>query len=400
MNTTNTLRMSRAMFSERHGVPGDVNYYRWIEQFLGTQVVSNRKLLEWTPRVESSNCPILAEQSRRFAKFSPWQLHSVVRNVFIGRIPSLRAGALAHDAFGHPPFVVAISDGMYSTADQCIYLWESVVRLLSEAEEDLRRGGELRDVMFKLNEKITAHGLEDRVEKIVSKLRYAFREGNIEQLLKLTAADVELPITGVPRSDLRHRSRRQYAWEQFVIAHELAHIILGHLGPTGSPTASRYAQDAIRNYRILSTWDRLTDHNQHIEAEADLFGLFDLSYATSWEMSRRDGVRTGWQDRSQLSLLVQYLDGVAIAILVFYLLSALGFPAHPSTHPHPDHRLALIAETMLTRMKAIISTTNEPNVGQQDLPGFYERVLSSAERVPRVYRTIANALDLALERSN
>jgi hypothetical protein len=330
---------------------------------------------------------MIATHMHRFIKFTPWQLHSVARNVFAGRIPSIRAGALVHDALGQPPFVIAISDGMYTAADQCVYLWESSMRLFTDAQADLQRGHSTEDVISKLRETIMVRGLEQRVERTVGQLRHLLRGEHHTSLLRVSLEDIELPIAGVPKGDLRHRPTRQYVWEQFVIAHELAHIILSHLGSTGSPTATRYAQDAIHDYRILPTWDMLTNDNQRAEAEADLFGLFELSYATSWEMSRRAGVRAGWRDRSQLALLVQHLDGVAIATLVFYLVSALGVPApHTSTHPHPDHRLALITEAALTRMKAIISTTSEPDEGHHNLPGFYERALFLTEdstRIPR-----------------
>jgi hypothetical protein len=82
MTTTNTLRKSGALFSERYGVPTDVNYYQWMERSTGVRVVRDRKLLSWAPRGEPSNCPILASNMHRFAKSAPWQLHSVARNVF------------------------------------------------------------------------------------------------------------------------------------------------------------------------------------------------------------------------------------------------------------------------------------------------------------------------------
>ena len=366
---------------------------------MGIQLVRNRKLLDWAPRGEPSNCPMLASQMKRFAKFTPWQLHSVVRKVFAGRIPSLQAGAMARDMFGQPPFTVAISDGMYSAADQCIYLWESSMRLLSEGQVDLERGLSVGDVLIKINETTSGRGLEDKVKKVVSHLRRALRDGDPTALLRLSVADVELPLVGVPEGDLRHRPRRQFLWEQFVLSHELAHIILGHLGPTGSLTASRYADDAVLDYWNLPTWSTMTDDIQRDEATADLFGLLELSYASSWEISQREGVNKAWRDRSQLALLVQHLDGAAIATLIFYLLSALGVSMqHASTHPHPDDRLALIFEAVLVRMKAIISTTSEPDEGYSSLPGFYERALSSTRSIPAIYRILTNAFELALER--
>lgn len=129
------------------------------------------------------------------------------------------------------------------------------------------------------------------------------------------------------------------------------------------------------------------------------FGLLELFYPTSWEIRRREGVNRGWRDRSQLALLVQHLEGAAIAALMFYLLSALGVHVpHPSTHPHPNRRLALITEAVLNRMNAIISTTREPNEGYRNLPGFYERMLISTERMSDLYQAIVNALELAFSR--
>lgn len=387
------------MFSARYGVPADINYYRWIEQAAGMKLAPNRKLLAWTPREEPSNCPNIASHMHKFAKLTSWQLHSVIRNVFVGRIPSLQAAAVAKDTIGQAPFTVAISDGLYTAGDQCVYLWESSVRLMGNAEADLLRGLDIRDVLLKLHENISVRGLEDRVDKVINYLRYTLCDGNPAPLVEVKAEDIELPVLGVPGGDLRHRPRRQFCWQQFVIAHELSHILLGHLGPTGSSKASQYAYGTIHNYRTLSTWDMLINDSQRTEAEADLFGFWELCYTTSWESSRRKGVSAGWRDRSQLALLVQHLEGVAIATLTFYLLSALGIPEHhSSTHPHPDYRLALITEAVLERMKTIISGTSEPDKSIEGLDGFYERTLYIAERIPRIYQTITYALELALNR--
>jgi hypothetical protein len=207
----------------------------------------------------------------------------------------------------------------------------------------------------------------------------------------------DLPVAGVSASDLDHRSRLQYASEQFLVAHELAHIILGHLGSTGSPRAWQYACEAIRDYRTLQTWDMLTNDSQRDEADADMFGFFELSYATSWEISKRRGMRPGWRDRSKLALLVQHLEGVAVASLVFYFLSALGLPTgHSSTHPHPDERIALVTEAVLNRMARIIETTAEPNESSQYGYGFYDRTMFFVQQIPNIYQAITHALELIL----
>lgn len=399
MQATNTLRKSRAMFSECYGVPADVNYYQWVERSTGMRVRTDRKLVIWTPHGEPSNCPKIASHMHRFAKFTSWQLHSVVRNVFAGRIPLAQARARAHGTFGQPPFAIAISDGMYTAADQCVYLWETSVRLLLDGVMDLDRGLDARDAELKIDQAIKSCGIEDRVRKVVDHLRHILRDGDLTPLIHLSVEDIRLPVLGVPDRHLRHRPQRQFLWEQFVIAHELAHIILGHLGPTGSPAASRYAHYAIHDYRALSTWDMLVDDRQRAEAEADLFGLFEFCYPTSWEISLRKGVNTGRRDRSQLALLVQHLEGVAIATLVFYLLSALGLPeCHTSTHPHPDHRFALITEAVVSRMKNIISTTSEPNEGVENYPpGYYERTMFLATVwIPTIYQATTGSLELIL----
>jgi hypothetical protein len=401
MTTTNTLRKSGVLFSERYGVPAHVNYYQWMERSTGVRVVTDRKLLSWVPREEPSNCPILASNMRRFAKSAPWQLHSVARNVFAGRIPAAQAGAMALSTFGQPPFVIVVSDGLYTAADQCVHLWETSTRLLVDGVMDLDRGFDARDAELRLDQAIKACGIEDRAKKVVDHLRHTLRDGDLTPLMHLNVEDIKLPVLGVPDGQLRHRPQRQFLWHQFVIAHELVHIILGHLGPTGSPAASKYTQDVIHGYRTLSTWDNLTDDSQRAEAAADLFGFFEFCYATSWEIKQRKGVKMGWRDRSELALLVQHLEGAAIATLVFYLLSALGVPeCHTSTHPHPDHRFALITEAVLSRMKTIISTTNEPNEGFQHYPsGFYERVMFLATvLIPVIYQATTGLLETILHR--
>jgi len=398
MTTANTLRRSRAMFSERYGVPADVNYYLWVERSTGIQA-PNPRLVAWTPRGEPSNCSNLAIHMHKFAKLTPWQVHSVARNVFAGRIPVRQAGAVAHNMFGQPPFAIAISDGLYAGADQCAYIWETMVRVMLDLLTDFQRGLDEEDIKLRLIEAMSACRIDVTVKKAVDHLRHTLRDGDPGPVLRLGVEAFELPILGVPSRHLRYRPQRWFLFEQFVIAHELAHIILGHLGPTGSPASSSYAQATVRDYRTLPTWDMLASDSQRAEAEADLFGFFELCHATNWEASRRRGVDAGWRDRSQLALLAQELEGAAIANLVFYLLSALGVPeCQSSTHPHPDRRFALITEAALTRMENIISTTSEPNDGVEPYPsGFYERVMYIAtEWIPYAYRTITGALEMAL----
>jgi hypothetical protein len=396
MANVNTLRKSRATFSERHHVPSDVNYYAWLERSLGMQVVQNRSLVAWVAREQPSNCPNLASHMHKLSKFTPWQVHSVVRNVFAGRVPVIQASALAHDSIGSPPFAIAISDGMRVSIEQCTYLWESLTRIVEKSLADVQRGLSKEEFEIKWSQAIGIRGLDERTDRVAKYLLRAVRSGDPTLLMQLGARALDLPVAGVPASDLDHRSRLQYASEQFVIAHELAHIILGHLGPTGSPKASQYAREAIRDYKTLRNWNMLTNDSQRTEADADLFGFFELSYATSWEISKRSGMRPGWRDRSKLALLVQHMEGVAVAGLVFYLLSALGLSTrHSSTHPHPDDRIALVTEAVLNRIAGIIAATAEPNEGPYG-HGYYERLLFFVQQMPDIYRAITQALERSL----
>jgi hypothetical protein len=398
MANVNTLRKSRAMFSERHGVPSDVNYYAWLERSLGVQVVRDRARVAWVAREQPSNCPNLASHMHKFSKFAPWQVHSVVRNVFVGRVPAIQASALAHNSVGRPPFAIAISDGMYISVEQCAYLWESSTRIMERFLADAQRGLSREELEFKISQAIDARGLEERTDRMVKYLLRAVRRGEPTFLMQLGAGTFDLPVAGVPVRDLDHRSRLQYASEQFIVAHELAHVILGHLGSTGAPRASRYASEAISDYRTLQAWDTLINDSQRAEADADMFGFFELSYSTSWEISKRRGVRPGWHDRSKLALLAQHAEGFAVASLVFYLLSALGLPAgHSSTHPRPDDRIALVVEAVLNRMARIIVATGEPNEGPDAYGhGYYERTLLFVQLMPNIYRSITQALELSL----
>ena len=398
MANINTLRKSRAMFSERHGVPSDVNYYAWLERSLGMQVVRDRERVAWVAREQPSNCPNLAGHMHKFSKFAPWQVHSVVRNVFVGRVPAIEASALAHNSVGSPPFAIAISDGMYLSVEQCAYLWESSTRIMERFLADAQRGLSKEELEFKISEAIDARGLEERIDRMVKYMLRAVRRGELTFLMQLGAGEFDLPVAGVSPSDLDHRYRLQYASEQFIVAHELAHVILGDLGSTGSPRASQYASEAISDYRTLQTWGALINDSQRTEADADMFGFFELSYATSWEISKRRGVRTGWHDRSKLALLAQHAEGFAVASIVFYLLSALGLPTrHSSTHPRPDDRIALVIEAVLNRMAGIIAATEEPNEGRHAYGhGYYERTLFFVQLMPNIYRVITQALELSL----
>lgn len=386
------------MFSERHGIPSDVNYFVFMEQLLGTEVTPNRILLEWVAKGEPSNFPTLASHMQRFSTFTPWQLHSVTRKVFAGRVPGVQAGAMAYDAVGRPPFAIAISDGMYAIADQCIYLWEVSTRILQNALYDTNRGLSKEDVESRITQALNARGIRERLDGVIKYLLGPLRSGRFTSSQIVEPADLVLPVTGVAAIDLDHRYRLFHAWEQFVLAHELGHIILGHLGPANAKTASSYAHNAVLHYRELPTWTFLDNVSQQQEADADLFGLFEFSYATSWEIRRRESIRPGWRDRSQLALMIQHLEGAAVASLAFYFLSELGVPTrHSSSHPHPDRRIKLVTEEVLRRMERIIEMTGEPNEGPAG-PGVFERNIVFARMIPHIYRRLTEMLEVTIDR--
>ncbi|MFC3455015.1 hypothetical protein [Amycolatopsis speibonae] len=337
---------------------------------------------------------MISEILDRYQKYSPWQLHATLDEIFVGRVNSLVANASAHGTLEAAPYV-AITDGLYTALDQCVVLWENVSRMQAEvlglmhrsdpSDDDLREYIEAQIVKRELPE-LTSRLIDLKLFLVDKDPGFLPRYQNRTELFLLSRE-------GVSDVDFGHRKRRLHLAEGFFIGHELAHILLGHIGSHTKPAAQEY----LSRSPALEITDNASLPSAHRdEIQADLTGYREILFASTWEQMRREGFHPLGPDRSQLGLIVQCADGIAIAILAMYLLSALGTaPTNVSTHPHPNDRFTALTTMMERQLKKIIATTSEPDMGTAGR-GFFERVSSTPRQVHTIYSRCKGILETAL----
>ncbi|RZQ60326.1 hypothetical protein [Amycolatopsis suaedae] len=392
------LRRSRSAFSQRFGVSGEQNYYAWLQERTGVKLNVRPEVLGWSSRGQASNCPIVNEILDRYKKYSPWQLHASLKEVFVGRVSFLSPNASAESSFGSAPYI-AVSEGLYVALDQCLYLWENVGRLQAKVYARVANAKLAEDELRQYIENwATKRELPEFIARTIELKRFLVGgDPSFVARYKGRAELFELRREGVSDIDFEHRKRRIYMAEGFIIGHELAHILHGHVGAPVKKVARAYLADSVAaNMDALHNAGELSNEWMQ-ELQADLTGYNELLLASNWEQVRRIGEHPLGPDRSRLGLILFCVDGIAFTILAMYLVSALGAaPTSFSTHPHPDDRLAAIINVAGKQIEQIIDNTTELDHGPEG-GGYFQRIRTALEQFQVTYsickRTLENALN-------
>lgn len=387
------LRDSRRHFSERYNVPSDVNFYAWIEEgsYSGLRF-NDPRLTNWNPKGRQSNCPRVDGYMSLFAKFTDWQFHSTLRNIFVGLTPTIQPNAVAGAMLGSSP-CIAINAGLLAAIWQCLYLWEAVSRVMIELEAhpEAPRMTEPEFLDLAAN-KFSAREFENEMAK-ARLLRALLTNGDME-FLKRHRNNLSIlggPKKGVPSSDTEKRNTREATSLGYVISHELAHVLLGHV--TGGPTAAYAKQKLSENQSILDTLET-KNSSQYEEAQADVFGFSQLMIPAFREKLQRDRVVPyGKKDRTLLAITGLCLEGAMITTLALQLVSNVGgIPTGFSTHPAPAMRSRALCATARALAIGIIRETPEPDLGPRGR-GLFDRMETMLDVYYTVYRVVESIIN-------
>lgn len=388
------LRKSQQIFSGQFGVPAEQNYYAWVSQKYGVDLPLPSKALSWNPTSQSSNCPNVCAVVKHYIRHCPWQIRSVLKSTFVGRVDRITPNAAALGAFGEQP-CIAIFDGLYSAIDQCISLWEKVHRAYAVMLQ--QRGIEGRsdeEVKMMVTRELERRDVVDNVEKI-HRLRNFLLSGDPDHVRMYAPSAFELKEDGVPRIDLGHRSARFQITECFVIAHELAHVLLGHCSPdVVPPTAANFLSDELLRVSEFAQLDGFDSQSRNDEMQADLVGFYTLVFDSNLRYTLEFGPHRDFgRDKAYMSILIQCLDGAAIACLAIHLVSTLGIPpTSDSSHPHPDERVETLLRVTQGIIDAKISQTRETDIGPNG-PGFFDRITWAPFQTNVVYEICKRILE-------
>lgn len=393
MRVNRGLRQSQRNFAERFGIPADQNFYAWLSESKKLDLPISPKLISWNPKGNNSNCPNISTVMQFYIAHAPWQLRSVLKNTFAGKVDTITPNAAAEGLFGEQPYI-AIFDGLYTAVDQCVLLWERVSRAygacLRQAQTKDRSNDEIRAAVAKEMKK---RDVLSSLEKLHA-LRGFLRSGDIAYIYNYNPTGFQIEGERGLSIDLSHRGRRQEVTECFVIAHELAHVILGHC--SANNTSSKIDQLIEQEFATIQSIVQLpgecnASHKQEYHADMVGFQSLLLNSQYSYTMDT-DYAKDAGPDKSRVSILLQCLDGVAIACLAIYLVSTLDGISNSSSHPHPDHRLDLLIDLVQGHIESISESTSQDDIGANG-PGFFERMKYGTGQVADIYNICRYTLD-------
>lgn len=385
------LRNSRQIFSDRYGIPGDLNFYAWIEEktYSGLRF-DDRVLVNWNPKGKRSNCPEIESCLDVFAKFTEWPLHKALRNVFVGLVPVIEPNAVATAFFGQDP-CVAISAGLIGALEQCQFLWESMYRVIAETAVNVDRMSEAEALSFYV-QRMGDKGIERQMVQTNS-LRRLLTEGDPEFISRALSHPgwVEIPRSGTPKIDLNKRNRRAIASHAFVVAHELGHVLLGHVCRTKT---EEYAKKQVERHQEVISRLEIQEESQLHEVEADLFGFHEILLRTFCAKALRINlVPQSERDRQFIGLLGQQLEAAAIVNLAIHMVGKLGgLSTGTGTHPAPKVRMKALCGTADVLISGVVDKTTEPDFGPHG-PGYFVRARKLPDYILLIYRTVENLLN-------
>jgi hypothetical protein len=219
-------------------------------------------LLSWQP--ESSNCPELTETLKQLIQSVPGEWRALIRNLFVGRVIDGEVNAAAWTKMKAGIVEINIQYtlilGAYvATFDDYVHSIKSLFQgIITEDKEEIVR---------KLNKRILTPW--EQLDK--SRLDWA-------NPMLIRAEDPALLGLGTysTRKDLQ--AELETACEAFIIAHELAHHLLGHTISRSNKTtkATIVVDEALQESRALA---RITvpNNSQRDEIQADTLAFLIIA---------------------------------------------------------------------------------------------------------------------------
>jgi hypothetical protein len=214
LDTVANLKNSRGKFFNEHKMPPDVNFWVYFFQTAGHPLPDRllKEASEFKP--ERSNCPQLTLTANNIVETIPDEWRALARNVFVGRV--LKGDVNAKAWTERQAGIIEINIQYSFTLTAYVSAYDEVFHLLKSFVLDVHahRPG-LEEILDELNE---------RFSEPWSELDVAQREWIDHGLVKTSN-----PVSRQQTKDREslHEDIVDSA-ESFVIAHELAHHLLGH----------------------------------------------------------------------------------------------------------------------------------------------------------------------------
>ncbi|MBQ1020659.1 hypothetical protein KBX71_22665 [Micromonospora sp. D93] len=267
------LKNSRGKFFHEHRMPPDLNFWVYFYRRAGRSLPEKllTAALEFKP--ERSNCPQLSLTIRNLIEAVPGEWRALANNLFVGRVlkGDLNAKAWTERQAG----VIEINIQYSFTLTAYATAYDEFFHNLKSFYGDVTARRPLDEMVDELNK---------RFSKPWDELDAA----------RVDWADYRLVQTGNPIAALRLKGRETLhedavdAAESFVIAHELAHHLLGHTVARRDKRKAKLAVDEA--IECLGIFDSLAHLNQsqREEVQADILGYLIVADAIEGKPSFPD----------------------------------------------------------------------------------------------------------------
>lgn len=328
------LRHSRKRFFHENGMPNDRSFWHYaMEQagFLDYLPKSfSQRHRHWTH--ERSNCPELASTVEEMIESLPAEWLSRARNIFFGRVMDGEANATAwsHKQAGMVSIGVQFTfavEGYVTAFDEYVSASRNLINVLGDPTLT-----NVDDKALESHIDAAVRALEKRFDRPWEHLAESYSAWTDRRLV--ASWNVNLLKIAEPRRNVIDEAVN--TCEQFVVAHELGHHLLGHTNSSlpRNVKARKVLDQVLKNPDLFNHLRRM-NLDQVQEAHADILAFLIVAHAI-------DRVPT-------FAHMYRAVMGSVIALTALTHLSGAWTEDDPrATHPNFIDRIAMIE--ILTRI--------------------------------------------------
>ncbi|MFB6397974.1 hypothetical protein [Polymorphospora lycopeni] len=259
------LKNSRGKFFHVHKMPSDRAFWLHFFDRMGKMNLvphHHRRALEsWKP--ERSNCPELTYMIEGFIARIPGEWQATARNLFVGRVMAADINAKAWTE--RQAGIIEINLQYTWALSAYVTTFDEVLGTLRHLLNNATEGAELET--------------DQLLENLNRRLRHPWEQLDLSRAQwrdprLLGSGDISLLEATAPER-IGLQAEVVSACEEFILAHELAHHLLGHLSKhPGKGNARKVVTDLLDRSDLLGLRTKLnTNQKQEIDADVLAFAL-------------------------------------------------------------------------------------------------------------------------------
>lgn len=262
------LKNSRGKFFETHNMPRDRSFWYYFLEWAGRlqelPAHDIERLSSWKP--ERSNCPELTVVMEDFTQIIPPEWRNLADSIFVGRVLDGATNAKAW---------TMVKAGIIEINIQYTIVLSAYVAAFDEYIRSVR------DLLYGLVEdRDNVERIVDRLDDRLSRPWYHLEESRPQWMdVRLLAGGSPALLQATPPDRVELREDAVLACEEFAVAHELAHHLLGHTTSSSKKAKAKAVVDAAVSSGSLMDQMAKLNQSQTQELEADILAFVMMADA-------------------------------------------------------------------------------------------------------------------------